>query len=459
MSFTQPTFAPVGPQSSDAPAVYSYSTSDTLATVKGAGYFVDKENQLEEGDIVFTQSSDGFTIMEVSASTGTVTDPGFGGPLNEILINTEADLPNQTATTFTTSTGFAYRFGSHITSDKRLIAEPNSAVIGPSPNIPAYTYTGTSPCITATTRFNMNNFNFSCPSAPAFDHQGTGFVILNAVVCPNAGSLGTIAGGRMTILDSLIVTGGGMLWSGVDNQFFTTNSSIIATGAFDVLDLDTATFTDFRTSETGITGPVGAVALTGAAGSANIQAGFLGQINLCNFTTGGITPISGIDEQDVRWRVSASPGLSTSRNAADVHLAGGTASITPVVAGSWYEVGVPTGGVSWVGDVLSRFTVGTDGALTYIGEEDIEINILGRSTIEKASGGADVLEVRIAKNWAGIADGGEIKSRGTTQDNAPNQVITSALISLTTGDTVRQIYTNQDNNVGINVSVAYLEAV
>jgi hypothetical protein len=67
MSFTQSTFAPVGPQSSDAPAVYSYSTSDTLATVKGAGYFVDKENQLEEGDIVFTQSSDGFTIMEVSA--------------------------------------------------------------------------------------------------------------------------------------------------------------------------------------------------------------------------------------------------------------------------------------------------------------------------------------------------------------------------------------------------------
>jgi hypothetical protein len=403
------------------------------------------------GVIVEVSTVDGTIVEVVTAGPQGPEGPSGDTPLNEILVNSEADLPNQTADTFTTDAGFAYRFGANITSNKRLIGVPNSAVIGPSSNIPVYNYTGSDPCITATTRFNMLNFNFSCPNAPAFDHQGPGFVFLNAVVCPSAGSLGTIAGGRMTLVDSLIVTSGGMLWSGTGNQFYTTNSSIIATGAFNVLDLDTATFTDFRTSETGISGPVGAVAVTGAAGSANIQAGFLGQITQCNFTAGGITPISGIDEQDVRWRVSASPGLNTSRNAADVHLAGGTAQIAPIVAGSWYEVGAPTGGDawSWVGDVLSRFTVGTDGALTYIGEENIEINILGRSTIEKASGGADVLEVRIAKNWAGIADGGEIKSRGTTQDNSPNQVI----------DTVRQIYTNQDNNAGINVSVAYLEAV
>jgi hypothetical protein len=63
MAFTQDTFAPVGANSTDAPAIYSYSTSDTIATITAAGYFVDKQFQLEEGDIILCSTSNGFITI------------------------------------------------------------------------------------------------------------------------------------------------------------------------------------------------------------------------------------------------------------------------------------------------------------------------------------------------------------------------------------------------------------
>jgi len=73
MAFTQNTLATVGAQSAPAPSVYSYSSNDSLATVTGANYFADKENQFSEGDWIFTLLSDGHAFLEVSSDTATVT--------------------------------------------------------------------------------------------------------------------------------------------------------------------------------------------------------------------------------------------------------------------------------------------------------------------------------------------------------------------------------------------------
>jgi len=59
MPFTQETFAPVGANSTKAAALFSYRTPDTLADVQSTGYFVVKEDQLNEGDIVICSASDG----------------------------------------------------------------------------------------------------------------------------------------------------------------------------------------------------------------------------------------------------------------------------------------------------------------------------------------------------------------------------------------------------------------
>jgi len=78
MAFTQDTFATVGAQSTDTPTIYSYKTDDTSAVVIAAGYFIDKVNQLDAGDVVHAQCFDKYILLGVTADTSTVEE--IGGP-------------------------------------------------------------------------------------------------------------------------------------------------------------------------------------------------------------------------------------------------------------------------------------------------------------------------------------------------------------------------------------------
>jgi len=72
MSFTQETFAPVGANSTDAPAMYSYGSADAIAAITTAGYFEAKSFQLEEGDFVFVKAGDGSSLCQVQTDTSTI---------------------------------------------------------------------------------------------------------------------------------------------------------------------------------------------------------------------------------------------------------------------------------------------------------------------------------------------------------------------------------------------------
>ena len=73
MSFTQQTFSPVGANSTQAPAVYAYNTADSLATVSGTDYFINKQSTLNEDDFIMLAASDGPAIATVNADMSTVT--------------------------------------------------------------------------------------------------------------------------------------------------------------------------------------------------------------------------------------------------------------------------------------------------------------------------------------------------------------------------------------------------
>tara|TARA_R110002096_G_scaffold275751_1_gene469490 strand:+ start:194 stop:682 length:489 start_codon:yes stop_codon:yes gene_type:complete len=93
MAFTQSTFATVGAQSAPSPTVYSYISPDDLATVTTSSYFFDKRFQLDEGDWILCDLSDGAAILNVLADTssaGIITIP-----INEELGIVEADANYQ----------------------------------------------------------------------------------------------------------------------------------------------------------------------------------------------------------------------------------------------------------------------------------------------------------------------------------------------------------------------------
>jgi len=85
MAFDQKNFAPVGAQSTLAPGVYSYITTDTLAEVLTPGYLGDKAQQLNENDRIVTV---------------------IGGSVYELILKADGDLKASSTSSIKKSINF-----------------------------------------------------------------------------------------------------------------------------------------------------------------------------------------------------------------------------------------------------------------------------------------------------------------------------------------------------------------
>lgn len=79
MAFTGSTFIPTSSMAnSDAARQFSYTSGDSLATVKGANYFDSAAdpaggNGLKDEDVILVTASDGTSFVQVSITAGAVT--------------------------------------------------------------------------------------------------------------------------------------------------------------------------------------------------------------------------------------------------------------------------------------------------------------------------------------------------------------------------------------------------
>lgn len=93
MAFDRDGWNPIGGQSkkSKAPAIWSYTTADTIATANTEGYFNSVADEVGVGDMIFVNSSTGGTLVAtlvyVLSNTGTVVDVNDG----TTLANTDSD--------------------------------------------------------------------------------------------------------------------------------------------------------------------------------------------------------------------------------------------------------------------------------------------------------------------------------------------------------------------------------
>ena len=80
MAFSATGFGTIGGQSKsgNAPAIYSYSSTDAQSVIRASGYFNSVASVLKVGDIIFCYSATGGTpVMStayVNSNTGTVVD-------------------------------------------------------------------------------------------------------------------------------------------------------------------------------------------------------------------------------------------------------------------------------------------------------------------------------------------------------------------------------------------------
>jgi hypothetical protein len=384
-------------------------------------------------------------------------------PQNVIVINEEADFPTQDATTITLDANTRFLIGNQLSTAKSFTVLSGAEISSIGPYALSLIYTGTGVMFnSASANWQINNLGFSCANGTIFGCSGTLniFNLFNSLClsCVNIGSFNGVSVG-VTNAGFFGVTGQGFSLAGAINTFsiirllqVSTNSSHVA------VDLGTASIDNLEINNFEPEAPVGSVAIKGLANSGNINANRLAVVNLSTLNGGGMVAVSGVAKNDIRWGFSSNSGIGDTQNAGDLYLSGGSETIIVGGAGDWYEIGTPLTAV-WVGDIADRFIINSAGYLEYIGERDIDVAIEGRATVEKSGGGSDILECRIAKNWDGtITDSGLEKTRAQTQNTSPTTVPIGGLVSASTGDNFRVIFSNLTSTSNIIATVTSLEA-
>jgi hypothetical protein len=411
----------------------------------------------EGGDTLFagaTKINNNFTELYANLSAQ---------PQNVIVINEEADFPTQDATTITLDANTRFFIGSQLSTAKSFTVLSGAEISSIGPYSLSLIYTGTGSMFnSAGVNWQINNLGYSCSNGTIFGCSGTGniFNLFNSLCtsCVNIGSFNSISVG-VTNAGFFGITGQGFSLSGAINTFSIIRLLQVSDNSAHVaVDLGTANIDNLEINNFEPEAPAGSIAIKGLTNSGNINTNRLAVVNLSTLNGGGMVAVSGVAKNDIRWDFSGNSGISDTQNAGDLYLSGGSETIIVGGAGDWYEIGTPLV-ATWVGDVADRFIINSSGYLQYIGERDIDIAIEGRATVEKSGGGSDILECRIAKNWNGtVADSGLEKTRAQTQNTSPTTVPIGGLVSASTGDNFRVIFSNITSTSNIIATVTSLEA-
>jgi len=245
-----------------------------------------------------------------------------------------------------------------------------------------------------------------CPNAQVLNFSGGGvvdFIVFQNTVILAATRWATIAGAvttSMRILNAVNTSVAGFLWTGTLNSEINITDTRLSGWTGTALDLGTATFdTIIISSDTRLISPGGTTILSGLTANGNLTASGRGIIDGAFFNGTG-APLSGIDPQDTRYKFDnctfADNETINSRNLACIHLVGDPGGTVTINTADIFE---EIGGTGFVSTVNDRFTVSSSGVLTYVGEGNINLELFGRTTLEKVGGGTDVLFARLAKNW------------------------------------------------------------
>jgi hypothetical protein len=367
-------------------------------------------------------------------------------PLSFRYINYEEDFPAPVGGVITLEPDVVYWIGADITTSNRFALSSNATLSMASNRLSTLTYTGANTMFTGeNVNFSARFARFSCPNGTMFDlsrTSGAAIVTLDFCAFADVATLGTLdsmtavasyRNGYSDIDQGFTILGtGGVL----DFEKCLVDSS---SATFVFLDLGTSVSNTVLFRSMNLDAPSGAIAIEGAANSANILADRVAQVTNCTFTGGIVATGGNIVPSDIRWNFEDNTGLENSTSDAEVYLTAQT-TVTVSAISTFYDIG----GVNWASDFASRFTTTTAGVVTYIGERDLPITVTGTATVSKVGGGSDVIAMRIAINGTPAA-----KTNTQTQNATPTALPVNGLFTLSTGDTVSLQVANNTTTANI----------
>lgn len=457
MPFDQDNFAPVGAVTTAAPTVYSYITTDDLATVKANGYFAEKSNQLSEGDSIYLQASDGADILGIDAdlSTGSsVLSPQ--DIFNRVVINDPSDFPDSVGGVIPLPSNIEYYIGSQISVSEPF--EPSGPIVFTgAPGVSSLNYSGSLQAMFKGADLGqvvVRDMILSCPNVDIFDisdvAQGTTISIITNcqfVVADGIGVFNNTLGVNITN-SAFISLNAGVVLQGLNTVVSARENLLVSTNpAFIGYDLGSSTSPTFEIINQAMNAPSGAVGISGAANNANILAGSIAAVSSCEFL-GGMTALSGITTDDYRWLFIGNSGvedsnpdalISTSGNALETAISVAT---TPVLVNA-----------VWVEERASQFTSDSAGRITYPAERPLTGPVDISATIASATGSGKVVSAYFAKNGTFIASAKAVAEVGS---NDPRTISIPWQISFDTGDYIEMFVANDSDTTNLIVTDAIM---
>lgn len=346
-----------------------------------------------------------------SSKKATVSEIGslFAGR-QTVVVNDISQFPAPVGGIITLAANTTYVIGDNLNIGTfRLDASAGRIGLTCRSNIgPTLTYTGTSSMIFSTGGdVSVFDASIDCPNGKPFEASatvpGTGVFsvlftrVLNCAGCGDFTDLLSVTFDTVTFFNVTGTEGIRLFGSSFTLLYLFkvflqgTNAGLVA------VDLGVAVSIAIEIISALVSAPGGAVGISGAAGSANLPPGSIGLLRDCRFV-GGITPISGITQNDIRWLLDNNTGVADTRPDALISFVGnaiattiGVAGTPVLLAGTWVTIG------------SSQFTCTAAGRITYDGEKPITEPVDIAVSIAPVSGSNKTVAIYLAKNGVVIA--------------------------------------------------------
>jgi hypothetical protein len=380
-----------------------------------------------------------------------------GGANNIVIINDLDDFPAASGGVITLDDNITYYISNNIVTADRFECGTNNIITSNNPFANALIYTGVGDMFTGVNvSFAVDRGVISCPNAQPFNFSATagnsptfGLNLTTIAQCQKCGTFDNLRSINITNTGFFDCSDGFTI-SGADNwDTIAVNRLRLdgGTSVFTGFDLTTSLHRTFEISNYVILGGSGTVGMSGLANSANIEPDFISTVSQCEFTS-GVTPLSGITIDDIRFSFLSNSGLQDSTIDANPYLTTAT-TVTINTIGTYEKINQG----NWLASEESRLSVSTDGDVTNLMEKPVKIQINGSVTLEKIGGGADLLTARLVYNDLPNDPQSIITELGTDNTN-PTNIGLVGIFNLNPGDSISIYVANQDSTANVIVNYA-----
>ncbi len=367
---------------------------------------------------------------------------------NIIHVNSADDFPAAVAGVRTLEDGKTYLTHGFINvGSDRFVVGLNSAIIGTNFFQDTVLSTTTSALFTGVdnnlTLFDCT-FVYGGPLLAVANTVATVGVGINRCVFsgPSLGTVGNVAFFAFENSNFLDGTTSGITFTGTNGRLIIFSSGVAVSAAAPVIDLGSSVWALITPSHSNLaSNNAGGSVISGLANNGNLVASTGRATLLGMFFTGTGTPLVNITVDDTQWDFNGVSPLADTASKGLVHVQG---NATETVIAS---VNVPVRtAATWTADLERRFTINTNGVVTYIGLSPITVTIFTRATVNNVGGGTDTLSLYLGLNTVAIA-GTAASSAITSAGN----ISTGWVLTLATNDTIEQMVENNTDTSNIVV--------